>query len=446
MAETVAQVVVDQFGKLPKRGRPCMRSGGRREWTVLAGIVQETPDSAGSGTRLRCVALGTGLKCLPESLLVSDGSVVNDSHAEVVCRRNFQRYLMNQSLLVLKGKPSPVVERIQPTDPAENASRLQHACFKIKDGVRFHMYISQSPCGDASMRALDKATASKAPQQQQPQEQHQASNDTATTNTGKRKHDDQLPESSKRLALSTDSAVETALTSGHVLRGRSDFTAYGKLRTKPSRPDAPPTASLSCSDKMAKWTALGLGGALLSMLLPNQPVFLASITVGDLFDEDALRASLLDRVGCDRHVAILRSGVAFEWAQPSTDADDPKAIGADASVSWCLGEESEAIVQGRKQGTAMRNGRWTDASRVRICKAEMAKLFGQVLELATPHDQLDQYANAAEGSRLSYYQLKQRAVAYQTAKRALYAADGALCGWIVNPPLLEEFDSQCIIP
>ena len=55
------------------------------------------------------------------------------------------------------------------------------------------------------------------------------------------------------------------------------------------------TSSLSCSDKIAKWNVVGLQGGLLSLII-NQPIYLTSIIIGDLFCMEALKRSLIERL------------------------------------------------------------------------------------------------------------------------------------------------------
>ncbi|ROT79006.1 hypothetical protein C7M84_002285 [Penaeus vannamei] len=56
----------------------------------------------------------------------------------------------------------------------------------------------------------------------------------------------------------------------------ADYHVTGALRTKPGRGD--PTLSMSCSDKIFKWTVLGVQGALL-MLFLKSPVYFETITI-----------------------------------------------------------------------------------------------------------------------------------------------------------------------
>lgn len=78
---TIAQLVLEKYKKLPQKGKP-----QEKEWTILAGVVQQGPD-----TLKRVVAIGTGNKCLNKTQLSKEGDVVNDSHAEIITRRSFIR-------------------------------------------------------------------------------------------------------------------------------------------------------------------------------------------------------------------------------------------------------------------------------------------------------------------------------------------------------------------
>ncbi|XP_035825974.1 tRNA-specific adenosine deaminase 1 isoform X2 [Aplysia californica] len=91
---------------------------------------------------LRAVALGTGSKCIGKSKMSNTGDVLNDSHAEILARRSFVRFLYEELKRVYAGQPSDVF--IKPSPSNDNRCSL-------RPGVTFHFFTSHTPCGDASI-------------------------------------------------------------------------------------------------------------------------------------------------------------------------------------------------------------------------------------------------------------------------------------------------------
>src|SRR5690242_6809944 len=155
------------------------------------------------------------MKCLPQNkLAAAHGNILHDWHAEVVAIRTFNRFLLDECLQVLGSDADSayIHER-----SSQERTDGEPQPFTIRDDVQIHMYCSEAPCGDASMELTMSA------------------------------QDDATPWTSAPPTISSDALPD----SEGALRGRSNFSLLGAVRCKPSRLDAPPTLSKSCTDKLA---------------------------------------------------------------------------------------------------------------------------------------------------------------------------------------------------
>ncbi|SMQ50128.1 unnamed protein product [Zymoseptoria tritici ST99CH_3D7] len=112
------------------------------------------------------------------------------------------------------------------------------------------MYCSETPCGDASMELTMAEQEDATPW---------SAMSTPSTNS------------------SPNPAATSPITPTSGLLGRGHFDRLGLVRRKPSRPDAPPTLSKSCSDKLALKQCTGLLSGPSSLLLDPGSVYLDTL-------------------------------------------------------------------------------------------------------------------------------------------------------------------------
>ena len=348
----VAAAVLAQFAALPKTGKPQAHEHTVLAGIVLSlpppqkvagrgsrgGDAGGTPGGAGSEPPaasaeqrqqqqqtqqqarevLAVVALGTGTKCLGAGKRLPGGVALNDCHAEALCRRALLRWLYNEmqgavhqytaaaAQQTAAGNSDPaalraaaatrVLRLVPPSGSGGGTATGGALCggwrFELQPGVRLHMYVSQPPCGDASILGLAAGkeqqeavgaavggsagaggggygrTGAKplkrqrlgAAQQQQQQQQAQQHNT--------QQQQQRAPQVSPQWAVPQQHEVESY----------AEEQPTGVVRRKPGRGDA--TLSLACSDKLARWCLLGLQaswavaawgsatGPLMGLLLP----------------------------------------------------------------------------------------------------------------------------------------------------------------------------------
>ena len=279
--ETIISLVYDKYHSLKVGGKP-----QEHEWTVLASIVKERDG------KFEVIVITTGTKCVGEQCLSSQGLIVNDCHAEVLARRCFILYLMDQLAQCKDGKADQSI--FQPS--TESMFK-----YKLKDGIHFHLYISQSPCGYAS-EYYEEGSKRKA---------------LEISNAKVR--------ASKRQCLGLDevdidfSFQEKVEFCGNIHQqtiedGDSHHRTGAKydkqsrvlhLSTKPGRGD--PSRSYSCSDKLCMYNHLGYQGGLLSTLI--SPIFMKSVIIGGQWDEERMKEALIYRVFHPaRHIRDIDNG------------------------------------------------------------------------------------------------------------------------------------------
>lgn len=239
LANRIAHAVVSTFDSLDKSGKPTVRSNGTKEWSVLAGLV------AIEGDHLSVLTVATGVKAMPEIVReYSDGWIVHDMHGEILCLRAFNWLLVDEIARLDKygvggGDMNVLVEEFDGSRP-----------FRLRKDISLALYISEPPCGDASMSGLSSQS---------------------------------------------ENVWEPPTKKLQVMRGRAHFNKVGIVRTKPGRGDSLVTYSKSCSDKLCLKQFTGILNCISSVLV--LPIYLDYLVLSKSnYSETDFRRCFSDRL------------------------------------------------------------------------------------------------------------------------------------------------------
>ncbi|CAH1394080.1 unnamed protein product [Nezara viridula] len=213
--------------------------------------------------------------------------------------------------------------------------------FDLCKNLKFHLYTSHVPCGDASIIPM--------------------------------KEMEELLPVSKRQKIDVYRTGAKPVCYGSKQDSKNsgvDYHVRGAVRTKPGRGN--PTMSLSCSDKIARWIYVGLQGALLSHLM-EEDLKLSTLVIGagGPFNHDIIKHSLIGRSGVESDLPqILQTNLVF--------CDSPfKIIGGKptpTSIIWSnvLNKSLDVSSRGRRLGTTTKS---INKGVVMVAKIEFLKQF-----------------------------------------------------------------------
>ncbi|KAK3608497.1 hypothetical protein CHS0354_010347 [Potamilus streckersoni] len=275
---------------------------------VIAGMVMtRSPDDMGI-----LISLGSGNRCITGPQLSLEGNTVNDSHAEIITRRGFLRFLYKHLLQYDPSKPSQMFE-MGPTGK-----------LRIRDGIKFHLYISTAPCGDGALFSPRDTASNNAPLQ----------------NLNNREHNPTITSNVQGLLRTKVEGGEGTIPIEPNFAGQ---TWDGILRGERLR-------TMSCTDKICRWNVVGMQGALLSHFL--EPIYLDSLTLGFLYDHGHLARAVCCRLAqgetkIDDHLPVDFK-LNHPWlgrvtaCEPTRETQKTKSL----SINWALGDERPEVTDG----------------------------------------------------------------------------------------------------
>ncbi|KAK5009457.1 hypothetical protein LTR28_000970 [Elasticomyces elasticus] len=455
-ADAIADCVLRTFDALPAKHKPRPRENGEREWVPLAGIVISK-------------ALATGMKCLPvDKVAKASGNVLHDWHAEVLAIRAFNRFLVDecadlaakgmsgisdflkwrgahetehlalQSAVKKQQTTSTVTERgrsptsgtdehegRRTTDALSNLAYMDgQQPFEVRDDVKIYMYISEAPCGDASMEltmaAQEDATPWPIPVTEPP---HESSDNHLTFHDTFLVHPPSAPK----------------------MLGRGHFDRLGIVRRKPARPDAPPTLSKSCSDKLALKQCTSLLSSLVSLLVHPGNAYLSTLVLPEsqyvqsacerAFGAQGRLAPLTDPEVSSRWTGtgyafvpftVLPTSREFRYSRRSTAAGE-ELVPSNLS-SLCTPWRQEMLINGVLQGRKQFDPKGAST----VCRRSMWRLVAQVVvatAVATGSRRTEPLDRILE--KRTYRQVKD-ANDLEGRKRVKVAVQDVLGGWVRN--------------
>ncbi|KAH7336247.1 adenosine deaminase/editase [Rhexocercosporidium sp. MPI-PUGE-AT-0058] len=395
--DEIADVVLREFDKWPNKRKPLLRGDGVREWVPLSGIVAQGSNG------LVCLAVATGMKCLPQNKIAqAQGVTLHDWHAEVLAIRSFNRFLLEEChALALSEKISSEYIRFRTQDERTDT------CFQpfaLIEGINLHMYCSEAPCGDASMELTMAA------------------------------QDDATPWD---LPSKIDTSGDLSHAEPGVLHGRGYFSALGSVRRKPSRPDAPPSLSKSCSDKISLKQSTSLLSSVSSLLISPKNIYIHSLVLPSsqhssvactrAFSDSGRLSSLKGRQWEGGYsfspFSIVTTDKEFTSSRRQSLGMGEKIIPSNIAT-WWTPNHTETMIGGSLQGRKQ----FSVKGASRVCKRRSWKLAIEIAKVASI--QLPKVEKALDVN--TYALLKQ---SLSLLQRRIVKADvraGALKGWVRN--------------
>ncbi|XP_037889582.1 double-stranded RNA-specific editase Adar isoform X2 [Glossina fuscipes] len=371
-ADIIGRLVLEKFMEVIKG----QESYSRRK--VLAGIVMTENMNF---SEAKVISVSTGTKCVSGEHMSINGTVLNDSHAEIVSRRCLMKYLYAQ--LDLQCNQTTANQSIF----VRNQENAQYP-YKLKTGVHFHLYINTAPCGDARIFS--------------PHE-----NDSGIDKHPNRKARGQL---------------RTKIESGE---GTIPVKSSDGIQTWDGVLEGQRLLTMSCSDKIARWNIVGIQGSLLASIV--EPIYLHSIVLGSLLHPEHMYRAVCGRI--EKSIQGLPPPYHLNkprLAQVTSSEPRNQAKAPNFGINWTLGDTEVEVVNSL-------TGKTVNNQISRITKQMFYRKYGNLMKNLPGINE--------RKLTTDYGQTKAKIKDYQIAKRELFAAFRRedLGNWLKKPQEQDEF-------
>lgn len=367
----------------------------RNKEKSVAAVVQLT------NNEMQVVAMATGNQCLTSTMLTTDGRCIIDSHASVIARRTFRRYLTIELQNFINQPNSPTCIFYLP--PNEKT-------LKIRTNISFHLFISDPPAGDYEIFHKESSRLL-------------AHEDNELIAMGAHKPAFELEDHGALSTTSEKGDTEHIIENEEIQESLTDFTSAKTLKV------------MSVSDKLLKWNVLGIQGAIFSHIV--NPVYFHSITLGKNFDHGHLSRAVCCRLYEELNAKLpepyhINHPQLNEAFIPSFHDHNESGLG-NLSINWAKGQEFIEVTNASTGRIIEESPSKTGSSMAsRLCKAAVLYRFRQ-------HCLESHCKNIALG--LTYGQYKSDAASYQAAKTLFYkhCIEAQIGGWRHKPHDVDNF-------
>lgn len=358
------------------------------KWKVLAGIVMTSDPEMDN---IKIIGISTGTKCINGAHISMNGVCLNDCHAEIIARRCLKNFLYHNLELISTGQKN---DSIFISNGGKNIS------YQLKPDIKFHLYISTSPCGDARIFSPHEEATSKNPVDHHPNRKTRGLLRT------------KIESGEGTIPVKSEDAIQTW-----------DGIIQGQQRL----------LTMSCSDKVAAWNVLGIQGALLSYFV--EPIYLESIILGSLFHPGHMLRAMWGRFENSLEELpkpyVLNKPKMCCITNPETRQ---LSKSPNFSVNWIDGFGKPEIINATTG--KLENG---DVSRLskRSFFEQFTKLYSKIKS-----------TTVKKGAKVKapqlYSEAKNSVVHYQTVKEELRKAfkKAGLGPWVQKPVEQDDFDLQ----